>query len=91
MLPDSVGWGAIPQLQNLKQIEDAEAGSYSFRRITGELDGAIYTLWIDKGVLLLRRVEIQRTFEDFRSETEITLEPLLNKPVPEEALEFKSK
>jgi outer membrane lipoprotein-sorting protein len=88
LLPDRLGMGVIAQLESLKRIEDGELGEHGCYRITGELEQSTYTVWIDREEPILRRVDIAMSFDGFRTETQIVLEPQLNAPVADEDLAF---
>jgi outer membrane lipoprotein-sorting protein len=47
-------------------------------------------LWIDKAMFLVRRVDEQTTFENFRTETTTKFYPIINGAVSEQMLEFNS-
>lgn len=88
LMPEMLGKGVIAQLESLKRIEDGELGERGCYRITGELERSTYTVWIDRQEPILRRVDIANSFESFRTETEIVIEPKLNEPVAAEDLEL---
>lgn len=88
LIPETLGTGVIGQLETMKRIADGELGERRCYRITGELEQSTYTVWIDREEPILRRVDVAKTFESFRTETEIRIEPKLNEPVAEEDLEF---
>jgi hypothetical protein len=46
------------------------------------------TLWIERKSFLLRQIDEQTTFADFRTETTTSYEPVMDAPVADERLEF---
>ena len=46
------------------------------------------TLWIDRSSFLLRRIDVQTQFDDFRTESNTTYEPFVDVAVADSQLKF---
>jgi hypothetical protein len=57
-------------------------------RIQGDLTGDPFTVWIETKTFLIRRIETQHTFPNFRTETVTTYNPVFNGVVTEDMLAF---
>jgi outer membrane lipoprotein-sorting protein len=94
LLPDELGGTRFTELPNAKRIEDAKLGDHPCFRITaalppfGETKGRDYTLWIDQKSFLVRRIDFQTKFRDFRTEDTMTFEPKLDAEIDPKLLEF---
>lgn len=91
LLADQIGAGWVMNLEGLKRIEDARLGESDFFRVQGETGirghGPV-TLWIDKSTFLVRRIDEQVKFEDFRIETMTIYDPEINSEIPDKKLQF---
>jgi RNA polymerase sigma factor (sigma-70 family) len=87
LLPDQV-------LGRLTDMTEAQRGAYARLdksecfRIEGKVGGQPTTLWIDRATFLVRRIDTQRKFANFRTETTTTYEPAVDGEVEAKKLEF---
>ena len=88
--PIGAGWD-MRNLRNVKRLEDAKAENADCFRIQGETgisgQGPV-TLLIDKSTFLVRRLDQQTKFGNFRTEETTTYEPVVNGEIPDKMLEF---
>ncbi len=57
-------------------------------RIQGKFAGRPRMIWIDMKTLLVRRIDEQVTFLDFRTETTTIYYPFCDRDIPDKMLEF---
>ncbi len=104
LLPRTVGVGA--PLLGADRIDDGVDRGVTCFRVTGKSRKTPYqlsvggrtltvqaekvTLWIDRSTLLLRKVEENRTFDTYRSESTTTYTPELNVEIPSDELAFSA-
>jgi len=88
--PIRAGWD-IRNLRNLKRVEDVKAENADYYRIQGETgingQGPVI-LWIDKATFLVRKLDQQNKFGNFRTEDMTIYEPVVNGEIPDKMLEF---
>lgn len=100
LLPDEIGGWRLMDMTEAKRIEDAkldesgcevaeasEQGDDCYR-IQGQQADSPMTLWIEKTTLLVRRIDKQHQFDDFRTETTTTYDPVINGEISDGMLEF---
>jgi hypothetical protein len=88
--PIGAGWD-IRRLQHLERLGDAKLRGADCMLVRGETGVGRHepvVLWIAKFTFLIRRIEEQNTFDDFRTEETTTYEPRINGQVPDRLLEF---
>ena len=88
LLPGSVTGRSLGDMTEVMRLGDTECGGDTCARVTGIYAASQRTLWISLRSFLLRRVEWETTFPDFRSESTITYEPVADEPIPAESLAF---
>lgn len=88
LLPEEVGGRRLTDITKAQRIKDAKLDKAECYCIEGELANDSTTLWIDKTTFLVRRIDKQTTFDDFRTETTTTYEPAMDSHVNEKQLEF---
>ena len=88
LLPSSVTGRSLGDMTEVKRLSDAECGGDTCARVVGIYAASQRTLWISLHSFLLRRVEWETTFPDFRTESTITYEPVADEPIPAESLAF---
>ena len=93
LMPDERIGYAFAMLRNVERLEDQtiedDDGDAKCFRIQGkEISGDTLIAWIEQETFLLRRLDTRKQFDDFRTETTFTWKPIMNEPVPEEALAF---
>ncbi|MVM33568.1 hypothetical protein GO755_26255 [Spirosoma sp. HMF4905] len=93
--PTDAGWG-IDSLQDVKLIGTAILDKSPCYRLTGHLANAYWKnkvpfLWIDQKTFLLRRVDEADSSSKSKQfvKKSLTYQPILNQPIPEEALTFE--
>jgi hypothetical protein len=88
LLDLTTGFPRVTALPNAERKVDEDLdGSLCFTIHGGTLDEPM-TLWIEQKTFLLRRLDEQNTFDDFRTEETTTYEPVLDGEIPESLLVF---
>jgi outer membrane lipoprotein-sorting protein len=88
LIMDEVGRLQPIDFTNAKRIKDAMLDKVACFRIQGQSVGSPMTIWIDKKRFLIRRIDSQRKFDDFRTEQTTTYEPVINGEISAEMLKF---
>jgi outer membrane lipoprotein-sorting protein len=88
LLPNEVGGRCLTDLTEAKRIEDDHIGKVACFRINGNYGDSPMTLWLDQKQFLVRRMDSQRKFKDFRTEETTTYEPVIEEKIAEKLLEF---
>ncbi|WP_461128767.1 hypothetical protein [Spirosoma aerophilum] len=87
--PIGAGWG-IDSLKNVKLMGTDTQGDRSCYRLSGVyLKKNVATLWIDRHTFLLIRVDEEHVSGKETFKTSISYQPVINRPIAEEALTFK--
>jgi hypothetical protein len=81
------GWGGV-HISNSKRIEDGKLEKFECLRLEGKYVNNPITLWIDKTSYLVRRVDEQAKFDNFRTEQTTTYDPVIDGKITDEMLEF---
>jgi outer membrane lipoprotein-sorting protein len=89
LMPDNLnkGWGGV-RISDAKRIEDGKLEKVECFRLEGKYLGRPITLWIDKKPYLVRRVDEQVKFANFRIEQTTTYDPVINGEITDKMLEF---
>src|SRR5262249_53719108 len=88
LMPDQLkGWGRIA-VTEAQRIGDEKLEKIDCIRIRGKYADAPMTLWIDKKSYLVRRIDQEAKFDDFRTETTTTYDPAVDEQIPDKKLEF---
>jgi hypothetical protein len=89
LMPDRVSAGGLTQhLAEATRGEDGTLGTVEWFRIDGKYGDSPITLWIEKKSYLLRRIDGQRKFANFRTEETTTYDPTIGELVTDELLAF---
>ena len=88
LIPDEVGGRRLTDITEAKRIEDANLDKVDCFRIQGQFVGSPMTIWVDKNTFLVRRIDSQKKFDDFRTERTTTYEPVINGEISDKMLEF---
>ena len=88
LLPKAVEGRSLLELTDVRRVGDARLGKAECYRVAGKFAANPMTLWIDKKTFLVRKIEQQMKFPDFRAEQTTTYEPVAGAEVPEAALDF---
>jgi outer membrane lipoprotein-sorting protein len=88
LLPRQVGGRLLTDLPRAKRMEDGPIDGNACFRLEASLIGQPITVWVDQQAFTVRRIDEQRTFPGFRTETTTTYEPAINCEIPPEMLEF---
>lgn len=88
LLPDEISGRQLTDITEAQRIDDAEIDSVKCYRIQSKYAGEPVTIWIDATTFLVRRIETQKSFTDFSTETVTTYNPILNGVITEEMLAF---
>ena len=81
------GWGGV-HISDAKQIKDGKLENVDCLRLEGKYAGNPITLWIDKKSYLVRRIDEQRKFDDFRTERTTMYDPTIDGKITIKTLEF---
>jgi len=87
LLPREIGGRRLTDLSDAKRAKDAKLDRVYCFRIEGKFAGSPVTLWIEQKSLLVRRIDTQKQFDDFRTET-TTYDPAIDEEIPDKKLEF---
>ncbi len=88
LLPEEVGGGRLTDMTETRRIEDAKFEKVECFRIESEYGKRNTLLWIDKKTFLLRRIDEHKEFDNFRTERTTTYDPVIDKEIPKELLDF---
>jgi outer membrane lipoprotein-sorting protein len=88
LLPNEVGGRRLTDMTGAKRIEDAKLDKVDCFRIEGKYADSPMTLWIDKKTFLVRRIDSQQKFGNFRTEATTTYDPVTDDEIPDKKLEF---
>ena len=88
LLAKEVEGRRLMDMTEAKRVEDAKLDKVDCFRIEGKFAGSPTTLWIDQKKFLVRRIDAQKKFDDFRTETTTTYDPAIDEEIPEKKLEF---
>jgi len=88
LIPDEVGGGRLTGITEAQRIEDAKLDKVECFRIQGQYAGSPMTIWVEKETFLVRRIDSQKKFDDFRTERTTTYEPVINGEISDKMLEF---
>jgi outer membrane lipoprotein-sorting protein len=86
-LPDKVG-GSLTVLTEAKRIEDAKLDKADCFRVQGKFVASLMTVWIDKKTFLVRGIDTQNQFDNFRTEDTTTYDPMIDGEITDKMLEF---
>jgi len=88
LIPDQVGGRRLADFTDAKRIEDAKLGKVDCFRIQGKFSGGSRTMWVDKEMFLVRRIDAQNGSGDFRAEETTTYQPVINGEIADKLLQF---
>jgi outer membrane lipoprotein-sorting protein len=88
LLPEEVKGRKLTDLTEGKRIDDAKLGNVDCFRVQGKYTANPITLWIDKTTFLVRRIDTENKFEDFRTEVSTTYNPVIGGAITDKMLEF---
>jgi outer membrane lipoprotein-sorting protein len=88
LLPDKVSGRRLTNITELRRAEDGKLEKVECFRIEGKYADVPITLWIDKKSYLVRRIDEQEKFDNFRTEEATTYEPIIDEKITDEMLEF---
>jgi RNA polymerase sigma factor (sigma-70 family) len=87
LLPDQMGWSRLA-LTEPKRARDGKLGKVDCFRVEGKYGGNPITLWIDKQTYLVRRIDEQAKFDNFRTEQTTTYDPAIDGKLTDKMLAF---
>jgi RNA polymerase sigma factor (sigma-70 family) len=87
LLPAKMGWRKLA-LTEPKRAKDGKLDNVDCFRVEGKYGGNPITLWIEKQSYLVRRIDEQARFPDFRTEQTTTYDPIIDKKITDRLLEF---
>jgi hypothetical protein len=88
LLPGEVEGRRLTDMTDVKRIADATLGGVDCFRVEGTYANVPRTVWVEQKTFLVRRIEFESTFPSFRTQETTTYEPVVDKPVAQELLEF---
>ena len=87
LMPDLMGIHRLV-LKEPKRADDGKLDKVECFRVEGKFGGGPITVWIDKKSNLVRRIDEQVKFDDFRTEQTTTYKPTINERITDKMLEF---
>ena len=88
LLPKEVEGRRLMDMTEAKRVEDAKLDKVDCFRIEGKFADRPTTLWIDQKTFLVRRIDAQKKFDNFRTEETTTYDPVIDEEMPDKKLEF---
>ena len=88
LLPKEVEGRRLTDMTEAKRIDDAKLDKVDCFRIEGKFAGSPTMLWIDQKTFLVRRIDTQQKFDNFRTEETTTYDPVIDEEIPDKKLEF---
>jgi outer membrane lipoprotein-sorting protein len=88
LVSKEVGGRRLTDITDAKRIKDAQHGKVACFRIEGKFADSPMTLWIDQKHFLVRRIDLERTLKDFRTEETTTYEPVVDEKIADKLLKF---
>jgi outer membrane lipoprotein-sorting protein len=96
LLPKEVHGQRLTEITEVKRVEDAKLDKFDCFRLEGkfilQLEAKFInsptTIWIDKKTFLVRRIDAQMKFDDFRTEETTSYEPAVDEEIPDKMLAF---
>lgn len=88
LLPEEIGGRKLTEMTEAKKLEDARLDKADCFRIQGLYVAKPMTLWIDKKTFLVRRMDTENKFDNFRTESTTTYDPVLDGKIADKMLEF---
>jgi outer membrane lipoprotein-sorting protein len=88
LLPHKVSGRSIKDIEGAKRGEDGKLEKVDCFRIDGKFGDHPVTLWIEKTSFLVRRIDEQVNFDNFRTEQTTTYDPTIDKEIADNLLEF---
>jgi hypothetical protein len=73
----------LTDITEAKRIDDAKLDKVDCFRIEGKNADRSMTLWIDQKTFLVRRIDEQNKFDDFRTEQTTTYDPVTDQVIPD--------
>jgi outer membrane lipoprotein-sorting protein len=88
LLPKEVGGRRLTDIREATRVEDAKLGKTMCFCIEGKYGDSPTTLWIDQKTSLVRRIDEQTKFDNFRTEASTIYDPVIDEEIPDKKLEF---
>ena len=88
LLPDQIKGWSLTDMSDIKRIDDSKIENNGCYCIQGRHDDSPMTLWIDKETFLVRRIDSQHKFDNFRTESITTYDSMINGEITEKMLEY---
>ncbi|HEX6884492.1 MAG TPA: hypothetical protein VF530_14040 [Planctomycetota bacterium] len=82
------GFERVTDLSDAVRQGEEDLGGIRCFVVTGGSREEPVTLWIDQSTFLLRRIDEQNVFPDFRTEETTTYDPVIDEAIPESLLAF---
>jgi len=88
LLPDKVSGRSLTDITDAKRGEDGKLDKVECFRVEGKFVGSPITLWIAKDSYLVWRIDKQKAFDNFRTETTTTYDPVIDEKITDQMLDF---
>lgn len=88
LLPKELSGRLLTDITEAKRIEDAKLDKTDCFRVQGKYGTSAMILWIDKKTFLVRRIDTQNKFDNFRTEATTTYDPVINGEIADKMLAF---
>jgi outer membrane lipoprotein-sorting protein len=88
LLPKEVSGRRLTDVTDAKRGEDGKLEKVECFRIEGKYGDHPITLWIEKESFLVRQIDEQVKFDNFRTEQTTTYDPTIDKEITDKMLEF---
>lgn len=88
LLPGEVKGRRLTDMTDIRRVADANVGGADCYCIEGRYADMPRTVCVDRGTFLVRRIEFEESFPNFRTHETTTYEPSIDEPVPQELLAF---
>lgn len=88
LLLSSVKGRRLTDLAEARRIADAKLDEADCFRVEGRDNRALATVWIDQKTFLVKRIDTQVKFADFRTEETTTYDSAVDEPIADKTLEF---
>jgi Protein kinase domain len=76
----------LNELEEAKRLDDEQVAGVRCHRVRGHSGTWDVTIWVDAQSGLLRRLDLK----DRQTESSMTIDPVVNQPIPAELLEFRA-
>jgi hypothetical protein len=90
LLPQEIGGRRLTGMADVKRAADAQVGGVSCYCVEGHYGNVPRKVCVDKRSFMVRSVDFEETFPEFRTHETTTYAPVIDEPVARELLEFRA-